>query len=171
MIDRRPSDNDFNEYYKKYIDLVEENDVIGHLKYALSRNIQFFNEIATEKWDYSYMEGKWSVKQVLQHLIDTERVMAYRAMRVARNDKTELPGFDQDEFAENAELTERSVKDLIDEYFAVRKASVTMFSSFTNDVWNRRGTASNSPVTPLSLAFIIAGHELHHIDVIKKMYL
>jgi len=171
MIQKRPSYNDFNEYYKKYIDLVEENDIIGQLKYGLSRNIQFFGEIDTDKWNYRYAENKWSIKEVLQHIIDTERVMSYRALRVARNDQTEMPGFDQDDFIKNVNLDDRSEKDIIDEYFAVRKATIALFNGLEENAWERRGIASQSPVTPLSLAFIIAGHELHHIDVIRKNYL
>ena len=171
MIQKRPSNNDFNKYYKKFIDLIEEDDIIGQLKYALSRNIQFFGEIDADKWNYRYAENKWSVKEVLQHLIDTERIMSYRALRVARNDQTEMPGFEQDDYVKNVNVDNRSEKDIIDEYFAVRKATIALFNGLEENAWERRGIASSSPVTPRALAFIIAGHELHHIDVIRKKYL
>lgn len=171
MIKLRPKESEYSQYYKKYVDLVEDENIVGQLKYGLTRNVQFFSEINADKWDFRYDAGKWSVKGVVQHLIDTERVMSYRALRVSRNDKTELPGFDQDEYMNFVNVDLRNSSDLIEEFMAVRKASISLFSNLEEEAWTRSGIASGGPITPLSLAYIIAGHELHHVDVLKKKYL
>jgi len=171
MIEKRPSVGDFDKYYQKYVDLVEDDNVLGQMKYGLSRNIQFFNDIKVDQWNHRYEPGKWSVKEVLQHVVDTERIMSYRALRVARNDMTPMPGFEQDDYIKTVDLEATDPTDIINEYFAVRKASLAMFSSFEGSVWDRKGTASDNPITVLALAYIIAGHEIHHLDVLKKKYL
>ena len=168
---RRPHPNEYGSYFYTYISKVETDDVFQTLADAKRSTVEFFENLPEEKWNYRYAPGKWSVKEVLLHLIDGERVFAYRALRIARNDMTPLPGFDENLFAENCHAGQRSPASLIAEYEAVREATLQLFKHLTAEDLARIGTASNSPASPLAIAFIIAGHELHHLGVIRERYL
>ena len=120
---------------------------------------------------YRYAEGKWTIKEVLVHIIDDERIYAYRALRFARNDKTELPGFDQDPYAFYSNANVRSIESIIEEYEAVRMSTITLFNGFSDDVMLRSGVANNNEVTVRALGYHIAGHELHHLNILKNRYL
>ncbi len=171
MKNRRPKEGDFNPYYANYIDKIDGEDIVADLKIGLARTVRFLNEIAPEKWDHKYEEGKWSVKEILIHIMDTERIMSYRALRIARGDLTPMPGFEQDDYIPFSDAENRSASNLMDEYFAVRKSTIAFFINLNEKAWDRRGRASENNFTPLSLAYIIAGHELHHLEVIKDKYL
>lgn len=166
----RPQNGDFNPYYDRYISLIDDN-VINVLKTQLQLSIEFLNGIDEEKGSYSYAEGKWTIKEVLGHVIDTERVMAYRALSFARNEKQSLPGFEQDDYVSNGNFDSRSIKVLIDEFRLVREANIKLFESFDKDILHRRGIVSENEVTVLALIFIIAGHEKHHMKILKERYL
>lgn len=168
---RRPAPNAYGPYYQKYIDKVSDGDIVKTLTMAKTTVADFFENLPQDKWTHRYAPGKWSIKEVLQHMIDGERVFAYRALRIGRNDRTPLPGFDENRFAENCHADNRSPASLIAEYSAVRESTVQLFASLNEEDMDRIGTASDSPASPFAIAYIIAGHELHHIEIIKDRYL
>lgn len=165
------NDNEYGVYYKKYIDLVDTDDINDALEYGTSQMIKLVNNIPPGKYDYAYDEGKWTVKESLIHLIDTERIFAYRALRFARGDSSELPGFDQDAYVPQAKGHQRSFSAIIKEYKSVRQASISLYKSFDEQMLSRIGTASGSPCSVRALGYIIAGHELHHKNLLKDRYL
>src|SRR5690606_18442301 len=120
---------------------------------------------------YSYAHGKWTLKEVLIHCIDTERIMSYRALRFARNDQTELPGFEQNDYVPQSEANSRKMADLIEEYKILRQSTILLFKSFSDDVLKRAGVANGNPISVRALGFVISGHELHHLNVCKERYL
>ena len=167
----RPSKNDYAEYYHNYIQELESDNILEILEKQLNENLELFNTISEEKANTSYDAGKWSVKELLGHMIDTERIFAYRALCIARGEKQSLPGMEQDDYVKEAEFNKRSFKSLVDEYGLLRRSDLSLFHSFGEKELNKRGTANNSDVTVRAILFIIAGHELHHIKVLKERYL
>ncbi len=166
----RPIETEYASYYHKYISKIEGDDLqIALDKYTLSMNA-FLSNMTEEKADYAYAEGKWTVKQSLQHVIDTERIFAYRALRIARRDTINLPGFEQDDFAKYAYVQNRSVKSLAEEMMAVRAANLMMFKSFSAEDVAALGSASNNPVTANAIGFILLGHWQHHEQIFKEQY-
>ena len=163
--------DEYNPYYLQYIQKAGDVSIAQGLKDNGDATIAFLESISEDKLEYRYEEGKWTVKEIIQHIIDTERVFTYRALCIARKDKTLFPGYDQDEYAANCEANNRSMFSLMNEYKAVRLASIILFESFSEDMLIRIGTASNSNLSPRAVAFIVIGHENHHCDVIKERYL
>ncbi len=168
---QRPALHESNEYFKLYINKVAGNDIIASLSKGQKMMESFCRLIPSDKWDYRYAEDKWTIKEVVMHIIDTERVMAYRALRIARGDQTPLPGFDQDDFIATSKTYKRSPESLLAEYMAVRSATISMFIHFDEEMFGRMGTASGYPISVRALAYIIAGHETHHLAIIKERYL
>ena len=162
---------EYGPYYKGYIDLAGNDLLIDGLTNSLKEHLDFFNSIPEEKMNWAYAEGKWTIKELIVHLIDTERVFAYRALRCARQDKTDLPGFDQDEYVEASGANERSSKDIIEEYQSVRETTIHLYRSFTETMMEEIGTANGNPMSPRALGFIMIGHERHHANIIKERYL
>ena len=132
---------------------------------------KFLLELPEAKWDYAYGPGKWTLKEVLQHIIDTERVFAYRLLRISRGDKTPLPGFDENEYVNMSNARDRDPDALIDEYINVRRSTISLIDSLPNDVLLKMGTASDHPISVRALVYIIAGHEQHHLSIIRERYL
>lgn len=163
--------SEYNTYYKRYIDLVQDVSIPAGLQKGLEVTTTFFKAIPKEKHDYRYEEGKWTPKEILLHIIDTERVFAYRALQFARSQGAVLKGFDQDEFAQNADADKRSMQDLLDEYAAVRMANLYFAKSCSNETWLRMGEASGSPLSVRAAFYIILGHEIHHCAVLQERYL
>ncbi len=157
-------------YFDKYIDLVPDIELneayttygSGYYRTSLPE-LEAFGESV-------YAEGKWTIKQIVQHLIDTERIFQYRALRFARRDNTLLPGFDEDYFAKSADVSKRSLEDLVDEWHAVNVSGQKMFASFTAEDLQSKGVAFNSNISVLSIGFILAGHAIHHMNIIKERY-
>jgi DinB superfamily len=168
---KRPEAKESNSYFKKYVDQVDGDDFLNVLEETLPKTVAFLRSIPTTKWDFRYADGKWSVKEVLLHIIDTERIMAYRALRIARNDKTPLSGFEQDDYIPFVDAENRSPESLLEEYKAVRKASIELFRYFNNEMLNRIGTASGNAFSVRALGFVIAGHEAHHLKILKEKYI
>ena len=162
---------EFNSYYAPYINLVESKDIIVSLEKSFEETLSFYSSIPEDKWLYSYAEGKWTINEVVQHLLDTERVFAYRALCFSRKDIIELPGFDQDEYLINSNANSRSKESIIEEYESVRNATITLFKSFSEEMLIQIGVASNSPLSVRASGYIIIGHEKHHCNVIKDNYL
>lgn len=167
----RPVSGDFGAFYQGYADLATGNSVAELLAIHPAAIAAFITAIPEEKANFAYATGKWTIKQLLQHLIDTERIFAYRALRISRKDTTPLPGFDENHYAENAPVEDRSLADLKEEYFLVRKTTDILLASFQEDQLSFVGNASGHPCTLNALCFIIFGHNLHHINILRERYL
>jgi len=163
--------NEYNAYYSNYINLSIGVELLEGLESSFEKTLALFESIDEDKLSYRYADGKWTIKEIIQHLIDTERVFCYRALCFARKDKVELPGFSQDDYLENSGVDSRSKDDLIEEYKAVRSSTNTLFASFTNEMMTQRGLASNSPLSVRAAGYIIIGHETHHCNIINQRYL
>jgi len=161
---RRPGKDEFFEYYQNYIDKVEGKDFLTVLENAKESTLSLLHNLEDLQWSYRYEAGKWTTKEVLIHLIDTERIFSYRALRIARNDMTALAGFDQDMYVPNANAYSRSKTSIIEEYEAVRASTLQLYKGMDPTAYSNIGKASNYPVSPLALGFITAGHEIHHIE-------
>lgn len=167
----RPSVTEYAPYYGRYISLVPEGDVLQILSSQLEETLSVFGGISEEQAGHRYAPDKWSIKEVIGHIVDTERIFAYRVLRFARNDKSPIEGFDQDEFARNSGFDERTLADLVAEFQHVRRANLILFRSFSDEVLGRHGIASEAGVSVRALLYIIAGHERHHMEVLKTRYL
>ena len=168
---RRPQPNEYGDFYQGYINKIKTDQFYEALTEGKRTAIEILKNISKEKWDYKYAPDKWTIKELIQHIIDGERVFAYRALCIARRDKTAFPGFDQDTYADVSHANLRKPASLLAEYKSVRNATLHLYKSFTEEDLNQIGTASGYPVSPLALAFIIAGHEKHHMDILKERYL
>ena len=171
MLLTRPAADEYNPYYARYISKVPEGDITQTLTSQLMSTLEFLETIPESKGDHLYAPGKWTVKEVLLHVIDAERIFAYRALRIARGDATPLASFEQDDYVPMSRAGERTVRDLAEELGHVRRASIALFEHLDEEAMARRGTASNAPVTPRALAYIIAGHEVHHVAILREKYL
>ena len=171
MLKNQLGSDEYNSYYQPYIDKVEDVELLGALKRNGQSVMSFLKSIDENKLCYRYAEGKWSIKEIILHLIDTERVFAYRALCIARNGKEELPGFDQDIFVLHSHADNRSIDDLLSEYESVRMSTVSLFASFNHKILTAIGIANNSQLSVRAAAFIILGHEKHHLQIINERYL
>lgn len=171
MRETRPRQGDYLDYYGKYVVVVRDGDIVETLRAQLADTVALFRGISEEGAGHRYAEGKWTIRQVVGHLCDVERVMAYRALSFARADTTQLPGFEENDWAETAGSDERSLSSLIEELHAVRASTIALFGGFPAESWSRTGKANNAQVTVRALAWIIAGHELHHCRIIRERYL
>jgi hypothetical protein len=166
-----PDPSEYAPYYGRYITLVTGSDVVAALEDQPRETLALLSTLSEEQGDYRYAPDKWSIKEMLGHVIDAERVFAYRALRFARRDATPLASFEQDDYVRAGSFGDRRVGDLIEEFVAVRRASVWLFRALSPEAWMRRGIASGNPVSVRAVAYIIAGHELHHRMVLKEKYL
>ncbi|ESU24944.1 hypothetical protein FEDK69T_05010 [Flavobacterium enshiense DK69] len=174
MSPKQLTPDEFAPYYKTYIDAMEDNvNLLDELEISLYKTIKFVQDIPMDKFDYRYAEGKWTIKEILQHIIDAERVFAYRALRFSRSDETPLSSFDENKYADvvNPVANKRHLKDLLTELTAVRHATITLFKSFTEEDLVKKGVASNNPMSVRALGFVIIGHQNHHMNVFKERYL
>jgi uncharacterized damage-inducible protein DinB len=166
----RPAPTEYDSYYQRYIRLVPEQDVLVSLDQQLADTMILLRSLSEQHGAFRYAAGKWSVKEVLGHMIDTERIMSYRALRIARNDRTPIEGFEQDEYVKYGNFDSRSVANLGREFEQVRRATISLFRSLDAEAWLRRGIASKLEISVRALAYIIAGHELHHRALLKEKY-
>lgn len=171
MTSKDLNSNEYNAYYKTYIDKSKDLTLKDSLKYNYETVLQFLKDIPEAKLEYRYAEGKWTIKEIILHLIDTERIFAYRALRISRNDLTELAGFDQDAYVPESMANQRSLDSLLEEYTAVRYATISLFDNLSDSKLKTLGTASNSSLSARAAGFIIVGHENHHCEVITNRYL
>ena len=167
----RPEENEYAPYYGKYVSLVPEGEIIETLEQQLEKTLALLGAIPEEKSGYRYAPGKWSIKEVVGHISDTERIFAYRALRFGRNDRTAIEGFEQDDYITSADFGSLSLKDLAGDFGAVRSATLSLLRHLPEAAWLRRGVASNNEVSVRALSYIIAGHELHHLNVLRERYL
>jgi uncharacterized damage-inducible protein DinB len=163
--------NEYFEFYATYISKVGDTDLIEGLIKNKKSVVAFLNSIDSKNYDYKYAEGKWTIKELIQHIIDTERIFTNRALRIARNDKANLPGFDQDEFNPYSGANNRSKEDLISDYTASRANTISLFQSFSDEMLLSVGNASDHELSARATGFIIIGHENHHVEILKERYL
>ncbi len=166
------ANHNFAEYFEHYINLVNDNeDIIDSLEISHLKTNEILDLITEEQADFTYEKGKWTIKELLIHLIDTERIFCNRALRFARNDKTDLPGYDHDNYVLNSDSTNRTISDIVEEFDIVRKGTIALFKRFSAEMLERGGTANNNKLTVLAIGYIISGHEKHHINVLEEKYL
>ena len=166
----RPKADEHSPYYSRYIDRVPEGNLIGLLESQFTETLAMLRRVPRDREDYAYADGKWTVKEVVGHIADAERVFAYRALRFARNDPTALASFDENAWVANADFGRRSLGDLVDEFNAVRQCTLRLARGLNAEEFARRGVASGHPVTVRALFYIIAGHERHHVGLFRERY-
>jgi uncharacterized damage-inducible protein DinB len=168
----KPTSGDYQAaYLKYYIDLVQGEDIVKALEAQLSSSSKFLRLLSEEQGNFAYAEGKWSLKEVLGHIIDTERIMAYRALSFSRGEAANLPGYEQDDYVKAAAFNRRSLADLVNEFRLVREGNILLFKSFGEETLTRTGTANNNFINVNTILHFIAGHEIHHMNVIRTKYL
>lgn len=169
---RRPEPSEYAPYQKTYLDLVPEEDVLQCLERQLPENLALLGSLTESRGDYAYAPGKWTLKEVLGHIADTERVLCYRALRVARGDAMPVAAFDQDGWVRHSACAKRAIQSLLEEMRVVRQASLSLFRSLDPAALPRRGeTDSGNPFTVQAIPYIIVGHERHHLRIIRERYL
>jgi hypothetical protein len=166
----KPAPSEYAGFYGRYVDLVPDGDVLTALASQIEGTLAQLNKVSDADSLKRYAPGKWSVREAVGHMIDAERVFAYRALRFARNDSTNLPGFEQDDFVAAAYFDRRPWADLLAELAAVRASTVLMFRGFDQEAWPREGVANGNPMSVRAAAYVIAGHELHHMNVLREKY-
>ena len=157
-------------YFSKYIDLVPDGDIVGTLWSQIGGTLAMLRGISDADSLKRYAPGKWSIREAIGHLNDAERIFAYRALRIARGDQTPLPGFEQDDYIAPGKFDTRTWSSLVDEFEIIRAGSLTLFRGLDEEAWQRKGTASGNPMSVRALAYIIAGHERHHVNVLHEKY-
>ena len=167
----RPQPGENAPYYDRYISLVPGDDVLAALDEQRRQTLLLLSGRSEADGDFRYAPDKWSLKELLGHLNDTERIMRYRALRISRNDSTPIEGFEQDDYVRNSSLGKRPLADLMEDYIAVRRATISLFRNLDEPAWSRHGVAADNEVTVRALAYIIAGHELHHRRILEEKYL
>jgi hypothetical protein len=167
----RPEKTEYDPYYETYVSLVPETDIVAALAAQPTELQDIFTALPEEKGTYAYAEGKWSIKELISHLIDGERIFAYRVLRISRGDETPTEGFEQDGYIENAHANDRSFGDLLEEFNLLRRANLLAFNNLRDDGWSRQGIANGVGVSVRALAYIMAGHVRHHIGILKARYL
>ncbi|ANS75888.1 hypothetical protein AWM70_15895 [Paenibacillus yonginensis] len=167
----RPSAEEYPAYYQGYIELVPDGEITDLLAGKLNDVGDWIDQLPEELGEYRYAPEKWTFKEVLGHMIETERIMSYRLLCVARGDQTPLPGFDENEYVSNAAVVSRTFEEIAKDYTAVRTATLTLLSGLSEEAWPRKGTVNGNPTTVRALAYIIAGHELHTLGILKERYL
>jgi len=164
-------ENECSGGFLTYLKEAGDVNLIEELEISLHDFIRFVQNIPLDKFDYRYAEGKWTIKDIIQHMIDTERIFAYRALRFSRNDKTPLPGFEENDYAVNTDAGKRSIQDLLTEFSAVRHSTLLFYKSLSDEQLKRIGTASNIQISTRALGFVIIGHAKHHQNVFQERYL
>lgn len=171
MTQVRPQPGEYAPFYEKYIALVPDGNLLATLESSAQEWKALLKGLSDTQAGFRYAPGKWSIKEVLGHVTDTERVFVYRVLRIARGDQTPLSGFEQDDYVKEGKFSTRTLEDLLDEFSAVRFSTTTLLHSLPDYAWTRRGTANQKEVTVTALGFIIAGHERHHRAILEQRYL
>ena len=166
----RPEPDEYAPYYGRYISLVAGTDILGNLDAQRRETMILLSGRDDSDGEYRYAPGKWSAKEVLGHVCDTERIFAYRALRIARGDQTPIEGFEQDDYVENGPFAQAPMEEIIEDYIAVRRATLTLLRNLDEAAWMRRGVANKNEVSVRALAYITAGHELHHRRILEEKY-
>jgi uncharacterized damage-inducible protein DinB len=164
-------ENEYSIFNSTYVKALENVELMEELEICVHDFVRFVQNIPMDKFDYRYAEGKWTIKDIIQHIIDTERIFAYRALRISRNDQTPLPGFEENDYVDNTNANVRTIQELLSEMAVVRQATLSLFKSFSTEQLLRMGTASNSPISVRAIGFLIIGHQKHHQKVFHERYL
>ncbi|MCY7411275.1 MAG: DinB family protein [Chitinophagales bacterium] len=167
----RPNPDEYASHLQKYIDLVKDDEPVKGLLASRKEVVKLISGLSKKELKFRYEEGKWSIKEMLLHMMDTERVFAFRALQFSRNDKNELPGFEENEWAPASKADARKVKSLLKEYDAIREASIQLYSNLTDEMFLCTGIASKKLMSVRALLYVTLGHERHHLNVIKERYL
>ncbi len=167
----RPDFNTIPDFHKRYVEHVKDFDVLEALKISSKKTIDFIKSIREDKGDYRYAPNKWSIKELLCHMMDTERILAYRALRFGRNDKTPLHGFEENDYAPEANAQNRKIEQIAGEMERLRLTTLDLFVNFTPEMLMRKGLANNLELSVINLGYIISGHESHHLQVLQERYL
>jgi hypothetical protein len=164
----KPQPHEHAEYHVRYISMVPDGEIVKTLASQLSDTLPLLRGVTEAQGNTKHAPYTWSVKEVVGHLVDTERIFGYRALRFARNDQTPLPGFEENDYVRNANFDACSMKALVDEYETLRRSHLHFFGNLSEEAWSRSGPANNTPITVRAIAFIMAGHELHHTAILRK---
>lgn len=167
----RPESEEYGSYYEPYISQVTESDIVAAMREQLEEVKKIFSGITEEQANYAYAEGKWTIKEVIGHLSDDERIFSYRALRISRADQTPIEGYEQDGYIENANFSGMSLSDLVEEFVLLRKANLILFENLPAEAWTRRGTASGIGISVRALAYLMVGHVRHHLNILRERYL
>jgi uncharacterized damage-inducible protein DinB len=167
----KPQPDEYTEYQNRYVKLVPKGPVLEILDYLRDSTYNFFSRMNAEQADYAYAEGKWTLKQVLGHMIDTEKVFSYRAFCFSRGEEQVLPAFDQDQYVENSSYETRTIQDLAAEFKAVRQASIYLYNSLTQQQQLRTGRVSDYQISVRALVYLTIGHEVYHLNLVKERYI
>jgi hypothetical protein len=167
----RPLDSEYAPYYQGYVSQVAEDEILPVMRSQIDALDLLLDRVTQERETYRYAEGKWSIREVVGHLIDGERVFGYRALCIARGESQNLPGFDQEQYMLSAPYDRVELQDLLSEFRLVRLSNIAMLRSLDEEAWSRMGTANDAPVSVRALAFIMAGHIRHHMGVLSDRYL
>jgi len=165
------NENEYAPFYKNYIKSLGTVDLFEILNNSLEDLLLTIKHLPEEKLNFSYQEGKWTIKELVQHIIDAERVLSYRALRFSRNDSTDLQGFNEDWYVENSNGNDRNIEDLLNEFSFVRNSTISLFKSFSDEMFTLSGSINGGDMSVRALGFIIAGHQIHHLKVIQEKYL
>jgi uncharacterized damage-inducible protein DinB len=165
------SNQEFSSFNATYINALEDISLIEGLEKGLSQMVSFISEIPVEKLEYRYAENKWTIKDILLHLIDAERIFVYRALRIGRGDKTPLAGFEENDYVPNARANCRTLESLLEEFQFVRNATLCLFKNYSSEQLLYLGTASNHSISVRAIGFVILGHQNHHLKIIQERYL
>ncbi len=166
----RPNNSDFPDYFAGYISKVTEEDLLNAFINQLPVVRELLSSVTEQQSKFAYAPGKWTIKEMMQHIIDAERIFAYRAVCIARKEQASLPSFDENEYANNADANRRTWLSLCNEFMNARRSTQDLFESFTDDMLQQKGSANNREITVLSLGFIAVGHLYHHMNVLKERY-
>lgn len=170
-MNKRPEQNEYAKYYAGYISMIPEGDIEQLLKQQVNDTLHLLNDLSEAEGEFRYAQGKWSIKEVIGHVVDTERIMAYRLLSIARGDAVQLPGYDENSYVAQANFNQEKMEDLLQNLFVVREGTLLLLKSLKEKDWLRWGTANELDVTVRAIACIIAGHELHHRKILKERYL
>jgi len=166
----RPNPDEYSSAYRSYVDKVPDGDLLALLEAQMKEKRALLGSLDPERAGFRYAEGKWSVIEVVGHITDGERIFAYRALRFARGDATPLPGFEENDYVPAGRFDQRTLPDVLDEAAAVRAASIALLRGLPAESFERRGVASENPISVRALAYVIAGHERHHMGVLRERY-
>ena len=167
----RPEPAEYDPYYERYISLVKSDDIVAALQKQSQETRDLLNKVSAEKAEFRYAPGKWSVKEVLGHINDTERIMSYRVLRIARGDQTPIEGYEQDDYVTGGKFSRRTMDDLLQEFMTIRNATIQLLRHLDAESAERQGTANQKQISARAVVYIIAGHELHHRKILQEKYL
>lgn len=166
----RPESGEYAPYYDRYISLVKGDNILETLDELRRQFVLMMSGRSEEEGNFRYAPGKWTVKELIGHLNDTERIFAYRALRIARGDQTPIEGFEQDDYVRSADFNARSLEEMVEDYIAVRRATLSLLRNLPAEAWTRKGIANNNEVTVRAIAYTLAGHDLHHRRILEERY-